>query len=47
MMCAFLVDIVVWYKAGSINFEDDHQLPMNEEEMSQLTPIVDKSETTV
>lgn len=47
MMCAFFVDIIVWYKAGSINFEDDHQLPVNEEELSQLTPITDKTETTV
>lgn len=47
MMCAFFVDIIVWYKAGSINFEDDHHLPINEEELSQLTPITDKTETTV
>jgi len=47
MMCAFFVDIIVWYKAGSINFEDDHQLQVNEEELSQLTPITDKTETTV
>lgn len=47
MMCAFFVDIVVWYKAGSISFEEDRQLPSNEEELSQLTPITDKTETTV
>ncbi|CAI6359620.1 unnamed protein product [Macrosiphum euphorbiae] len=47
MMCAFFVDIIVWYKAGSINFEEDRQLPVNEEELSQLTPITDKTETTV
>lgn len=47
MMGAFFVDIVVWFKAGSINFEDDHQLPIDEEELSQLTPITEKTETTV
>ncbi|XP_025413208.1 solute carrier organic anion transporter family member 3A1-like [Sipha flava] len=47
MMCAFFVDIIVWYKAGSINFQDDHQLQVSEEELSQLTPITDKTETTV
>uniref|UniRef100_A0A2H8THD5 Solute carrier organic anion transporter family member n=1 Tax=Melanaphis sacchari TaxID=742174 RepID=A0A2H8THD5_9HEMI len=47
MMCAFFVDIIVWYKAGSINFEDDHHMSVNEEELSQLTPITDKTETTV
>lgn len=46
-MSAFFVDIIVWYKAGSINFKEDHQVPINEEELSQLTPITDKTETTV
>ncbi|XP_050538566.1 solute carrier organic anion transporter family member 74D [Daktulosphaira vitifoliae] len=47
MLCAFFVDVIVWYKAGSINFDDEHHLPVNEEELSQLTPITDKTETAV
>ncbi|XP_050424360.1 solute carrier organic anion transporter family member 74D isoform X2 [Adelges cooleyi] len=47
MLCAFFVDVIVWYKAGSINFDDEHQLPVNEEELSQLTPITEKTETAV
>ncbi|NEU34563.1 hypothetical protein GN156_28325 [bacterium LRH843] len=42
MMCAFLVDIIVWYKAGNINFVDE-QVPVQEEE---LNPITRKEEET-
>lgn len=43
LLCAFFVDVLVWYKAGSINFVDD-QLPQEE-----LNPITGKvpSETSV
>lgn len=30
LLCAFFVDVIVWYKAGSINFVDE-QLPLEEE----------------
>nr|CAD7408463.1 unnamed protein product [Timema cristinae]CAD7430263.1 unnamed protein product [Timema monikensis] len=45
LLCAFFVDIIVWYKAGSINFVDE-QVPIQEEE---LDPIASKtrSETSV
>nr|CAD7593131.1 unnamed protein product [Timema genevievae] len=45
LLCAFFVDIIVWYKAGSINFVDE-QVPIQEEE---LNPIASKtrSETSV
>ncbi|CAH0562422.1 unnamed protein product [Brassicogethes aeneus] len=34
LLCAFFVDVIVWYKAGSINFVDE-QTPL-EEEMSVI-----------
>ncbi|KAK6618077.1 hypothetical protein RUM44_002519 [Polyplax serrata] len=43
LLCAFFVDIVVWYKAGSINFVDD-QLP---EQSEELSPMKQRSETSV
>ncbi|KAJ4450343.1 hypothetical protein ANN_01763 [Periplaneta americana] len=45
LLCAFFMDIIVWYKAGSINFVDE-QVPPQEEE---LNPIAGKarSETSV
>lgn len=44
LLCAFFVDVLVWYKAGSINFVDEQQ-PHEEE----LNPIAGKvrSETSV
>lgn len=44
LLCAFFVDVLVWYKAGSINFVDEQQ-PQEEE----LNPIAGKvrSETSV
>ncbi|RZF32519.1 hypothetical protein LSTR_LSTR011298 [Laodelphax striatellus] len=42
MMCAFVVDLIVWYKAGNINFVDE-QVPVQEEE---LNPITRKEEET-
>lgn len=30
LLCAFFVDVIVWYKAGSINFVDE-QVPYEEE----------------
>nr|CAD7446174.1 unnamed protein product [Timema bartmani] len=39
LLCAFFVDIIVWYKAGSINFVDE-QVPIQEEELS---PIASKT----
>ena len=45
LLFAFFMDIIVWYKAGSINFVDE-QVPPQEEE---LNPIAEKarSETSV
>lgn len=45
LLFAFFMDIIVWYKAGSINFVDE-QVPPQEEE---LNPIAGKtrSETSV
>ncbi|XP_066248920.1 solute carrier organic anion transporter family member 74D [Euwallacea similis] len=31
LLCAFFVDVIVWYKAGSINFVDKQQQPFEEE----------------
>lgn len=41
MFCAFIVDLVVWYKADNINFGNDDALPPTQEE--ELTPITEKS----
>ncbi|XP_044256560.1 solute carrier organic anion transporter family member 74D [Tribolium madens] len=35
LLCAFFVDVIVWYKAGSINFVDE-QVPL-EEELTSMT----------
>jgi len=45
MLCAFFVDVIVWYKADNVSFADDHA-PSQEEE---LNPIAGKarSETSV
>ncbi|XP_054268482.1 solute carrier organic anion transporter family member 74D-like [Macrosteles quadrilineatus] len=45
MLCAFFVDIIVWYKAGSINFVDEQTTAQDEE----LNPMTGKSrsETSV
>lgn len=40
LLCAFFVDVIVWYKAGSINFVDE-QVPLEEE----LTSMTKKSIT--
>lgn len=45
MMCAFFVDIIVWYKAGSINFVDE-QTTAQDEELNPMTGK-SKSETSV
>ncbi|XP_046382967.1 solute carrier organic anion transporter family member 74D isoform X2 [Ischnura elegans] len=37
LLCAFFVDLVVWYKAGSITFADENVPPPQEEE--ELNPI--------
>ncbi|XP_018325614.1 solute carrier organic anion transporter family member 3A1 [Agrilus planipennis] len=44
LLCAFFVDIIVWYKAGSINFVDE-QVPL-EEELHSITGKP-RSETSV
>lgn len=41
MFCAFIVDLIVWYKADSINFGNDETVPPTHEE--ELTPITEKS----
>ncbi len=40
MLCAFVVDLIVWYKADNINFGEE-PLPQTQEE--ELTPITEKS----
>ncbi|KAJ9591625.1 hypothetical protein L9F63_001839, partial [Diploptera punctata] len=44
LLCAFFMDIIVWYKAGSVNFVDEHVTQEEEEEH----PIAEKpcSETS-
>lgn len=38
MLCAFFVDLVVWYKSGSINFVDEQApTPSQEEELNPIT----------
>uniref|UniRef100_A0A0A9ZGZ8 Solute carrier organic anion transporter family member n=1 Tax=Lygus hesperus TaxID=30085 RepID=A0A0A9ZGZ8_LYGHE len=37
LLCAFFVDLVVWYKAGSINFVDEAIPEVHEEELSPFT----------
>lgn len=46
MSCAFIVDLIVWYKADKINFGNEEPIPATQEE--ELTPITEKScfETT-
>lgn len=41
MLCAFVVDLIVWYKADNINFGNDEPLPQAQEE--ELTPIAEKN----
>ena len=41
MFCAFIVDLVVWYRADNINFGTEEPLPPAQEE--ELTPITEKS----
>lgn len=43
LLCAFFVDIIVWYKAGSINFVDE-QAPL-EEEMHTITTKPSSTDT--
>ncbi|XP_023718722.1 solute carrier organic anion transporter family member 74D [Cryptotermes secundus] len=45
LLCAFFMDIIVWYKAGSINFVDE-QVPPQEEELNPITGKA-RSETSV
>ncbi|CAH1406183.1 unnamed protein product [Nezara viridula] len=45
LLCAFLVDVIVWYKAGSINFVDE-QVTVQEEELNPFTAR-SRSETSV
>ncbi|KAK3930526.1 Solute carrier organic anion transporter family member 74D [Frankliniella fusca] len=50
MLCAFFVDLVVWYKSGSINFVDEQApTPSQEEELNPITQGGGKvrSETSV
>ncbi|BES92086.1 Solute carrier organic anion transporter [Nesidiocoris tenuis] len=37
LLCAFFVDLIVWYKAGSINFVGETKPEVNEEELSPFT----------
>lgn len=41
MLFAFVVDLIVWYKADNINFGNEESLPTAQEE--ELTPITEKS----
>lgn len=41
MLCAFVVDLIVWYKADNVNFGTDEPLPQAQEE--ELTPIAEKT----
>lgn len=41
MLCAFVVDLIVWYKADNINFGTEEPLPQTQEE--ELTPIAEKT----
>lgn len=43
LLCAFFVDVIVWYKAGSINFVDE-QIP-GEEELHTITNKVKNTES--
>ncbi|XP_075237613.1 solute carrier organic anion transporter family member 74D-like [Lycorma delicatula] len=43
LLCAFLVDIIVWYKASSINFVDEQTTGQEEE----LNPMTGKDDETV
>ncbi|XP_024085155.1 solute carrier organic anion transporter family member 3A1-like [Cimex lectularius] len=45
LLCAFLVDVIVWYKAGSINFVDE-QVTEQEDELNPFTGK-SRSETSV
>lgn len=45
MLCAFFVDMIVWYKSGSINFVDE-QTSAQDEELNPMTGKA-KSETSV
>lgn len=45
MLLAFFVDLIVWFKAGSINFADE-QTPAPEE-LSPINEKPEKSETSV
>ncbi|KAL1123562.1 hypothetical protein AAG570_002639 [Ranatra chinensis] len=48
LLCAFLVDVVVWYKAGSINFVDEQvAVQVTEEELDPFTGVKSKSESNV
>ncbi|GLG94986.1 Solute carrier organic anion transporter family member [Gryllus bimaculatus] len=46
LLCAFFVDIIVWYKAGSINFVDEPGPNPQEEELNPIAGRA-RSETSV
>uniref|UniRef100_A0A8D8YD86 Solute carrier organic anion transporter family member n=1 Tax=Cacopsylla melanoneura TaxID=428564 RepID=A0A8D8YD86_9HEMI len=46
LLCAFLVDTIVWYKAGSINFEEEQAPSADDDEMEAITEKL-KPETCV
>lgn len=48
LLCAFFVDVIVWYKAGSINFVEEHERETSNQE-EELNPMTGnpRSETSV
>jgi hypothetical protein len=49
LLCAFFVDLIVWYKAGSISFAEEPGggSGAQEEELSPITSTKPHSETSV
>lgn len=47
LLCAFLVDMIVWYKAGKINFADEQTPPVEDDEMRPMNDKSVKPETCV
>lgn len=45
LLCAFFVDVIVWYKAGSINFVDKQQQQHEFEEELATIDIKIKDDT--
>lgn len=46
LMLAFLVDMIVWYKAGSLSLADEEVPPADDDEMKSMTEKL-KPETCV